>query len=215
MRFAAFLVAAGFCARLAMAAPGYLTEYEFTIDTGGNPVTNCMIMERAPGLGHNIFPFVFDSGTSSVQLSWAGSIVPTQSLIIGIVNGLPADGAAPVDHIVLFMDDTTASATQGVPWDSVFPNTPESALIADLQLATSGQDLATILPGFYGVNDWSEGDAVTANAWFATGGTFTVQTWSDGLSIGSGTSSITAVPEPAFLGFVCLSGCALLVRRRK
>jgi hypothetical protein len=66
---------------------------------------------------------------------------------------------------------------------------------------TSGQSFSFIQPGLDAVNAFADGNAkngiltppggILTSAWFVTGDTFKVMTWSDGTIIGSGTNVIT------------------------
>jgi hypothetical protein len=122
------------------------------------------------------------------------------------------------------MDDTAASLSANIAWGTLFRNTNEDALINDIQQATSGGSWDYITPFLNDVGAFASGDATTGildnlaqphSAWFATGGSFTVETWSNGQTIGSGMSTITAVPEPASVGILSLGFGVMLLRRRR
>jgi hypothetical protein len=139
---------------------------------------------------------------------------------MGIVQDFPGD-ASGQKHVVLFMSDDAANLSNNIAWGTLFQNTLEDALIADIELATSGQDWPIIQPGLDAVSAFTNGDAmnlgsesVPVSAWFATGGTFSVATWSDGTIIGSGFSEITPVPEPATMSLLSI-GVLSLIRRKK
>jgi hypothetical protein len=219
----------GICGNAA-AEVQYVTSYTATLNTG-QPVTNIMLLEEGEGFGSSAWAFSMDGqGTSTLTNPFPTTNIVQRSLLIGIVADLVTDPAAVpsavgVDqkHIVLFMDDNAAALSNHIAWGTLFRNTLEEQLIADLELATSGQDWPIIQPGLDGVDAFTQGDAKTGilapggiptSAWFATGGTFTVMSWSDGTVVGSGTSQMTQVPEPASLA-LCLVAAAFLQRRRR
>lgn len=159
---------------------------------------------------------------------------PTQALMIGLVQDLPGD-APGQEHIVLMMDSAAAAAANHLAWGTLFRNTLEDQLIADLKLATSGQDWPVIQPGLDGLYAFVNGDAVDGilvppgqplSAWFSLGSVapgsttttgFTVMAFSDGQVLGTGTASVVStVPEPATWAFMLagLAACGTLVRRR-
>lgn len=215
----------GLCGNAA-AEVQYVTSYTATLDTG-QPVTNIMMFEEGEGFGSSTWAFSMDGqGTSTITNPFPANDIVQQSLLIGIVEDLISDpsavpSAVSQKHIVLFMDDNAAALSNHIAWGTLFPSTLEEQLIADLELATSGQDWPIIQPGLDGVDAFVYGDARTGilapggiptSAWFATGGTFTVMLWSDGTVVGSGTSAITQVPEP--MSMILMGVGALILRRR-
>lgn len=207
----------------------YQTSYTVTLDGGWPAVTNLMMLEKWPGGGSGTWAFTAagDGQTTVLTNPFPSDTLPTSSLLIGLVQDLPNDPPGQ-QHVVLFMDDTAASLGANIAWGTLFRNTLEDNLAASIALATSGQDWPIIQPGLDAVSlftDPPDGDAVTGildglaqphSAWFETGGTFSVMAWSDGTLIGTGTSEITVVPEPAtaalMLGGLGLFGC--VARRR-
>ncbi len=213
----------GVVAAASTARADYLTSYTVTLDIG-QQVTNIMILERS-GDGRSVtWAFSADGdGTTTINNPFPTPEPRDQSLLIGIVQGLETDENPLEKHVVLLMDDTAAQLSNHIAWGTLFRNTLEEQLIADIELATSGQDWEIIMPGLEAVDTFGQGDADTGilgpggvpqSAWFATGGTFSVMTWSDGALIGAGVSESVFVPEPATLATLVVLG-GLAFRRRR
>jgi hypothetical protein len=138
---------------------------------------------------------------------------PIAALMIGLVQDLPND-APGQKHIVLMMDTAAAQAANHIAWGTLFRNTLEDQLIADLELATSGQDWPIIQPGLDALGAFTSGDAVNGilvppgvpiSAWFSLGSVspgatttsgFTVMAFSDGQILGEGAANVISVPSP-------------------
>ena len=195
--FVAMLVLTATSAHAVAVIPSfkYQTSYEVTLNSGIPDVTNIMMLEEGSSFGSATWAFQANGGaTTTLTNPFLFDNPVTQSLLIGIVQGLSTDEDSNQKHMVLFMDPTAAASATGIAWDTLFLNTTESQLIANLELATSGQDFSIIQPGLDAIDTFKNGDA--ASAWFAMPGSFTVMTWSDGTVIGSGTGSLTQIPQP-------------------
>lgn len=184
-----------------MLLENFTTTWSFSVDGSGTP-----------GVDH----------TTNITNPFPTDALPSSSLLIGITQDLENDAPGQM-HVVLMMDDTAASLGANIAWGTLFRNTDEDQLIANIQLATSSQEWAVIQPGLNAVGAFAASDATDGildhlaqphSAWFATGGDFTVMDWSDGNIIGSGTSQITIVPESATLPTLAVAGLHLLARRR-
>jgi hypothetical protein len=215
----AALLAAG-----ALANAGYYPTYSFNLPDQVS-VTSIMMWEQYPGYDAATWAFNAGPGGSNTLVNpFVVNELPIRSLLIGIAQDLPGDPQGQ-KHIVLMMDNHAASLANHIAWGTLFRNTLEDQLIANLELATSGQDWDTVLPGVNAVGDFAFGDAKTGildnlaqpnSAWFNFGGSFTVMTFSDGEIIGTGESYGTeAVPEPASMAAFGLGLAALARRRRK
>jgi hypothetical protein len=186
----------------------YHTSYTPTLDVCGNSgyggcapdfstpsVYDVMLLED----GSMTWAFGANpEGTSTIANPFPYSSPPAHTLILGLVSNLPGDDTLNTPHMLLFMDPTGAGLASGADWNTLFPNTSESALIANLELATSGQDWSIVTPGLDFISNFAVTDA--ASSWFSTGGNFSAVTFSNGVLVGSGTSTITAegtVPEPS------------------
>ncbi len=206
----------------------WLTSYQidFAPTNPAFQITNVMIAERSPsfGTGSLTWPFTVNSpGPNTLNNPFGHDVPVEQAMLIGEVQDLPGD-APGQKHIVLFMDDTASDLSNHIAWGTLFRHTLEEQLLSDLELATSGQDWPIIQPGLDGVNNFLNGDAENGilgpggaprSAWFDMNSTFTVMAFSDGQVLGHGSSSMTAVPEPATLSVVGLGIVALLKRRRQ
>jgi len=183
----------------------YQTSYTFNVNTG-QPVTNVMLLETGDGWGGGTWAFTVSGQGQSTLVNPFTSQDPTlRTLLIGIVQGLPGDADPEEKHIVLFMDPTAAGLAENIAWGTLFTSTLEEQLIADLELATSGQDWPIIQPGLDAVGAFVNGDAmhgilgpggVEHSAWFDTGGPLTVMTWSQGTIVGDGFSEVIDLPDP-------------------
>lgn len=217
----------------------YTTSYTVTLGPNFNDVTNVIMFENGSDFGSATWPFsASDCGgagcTSTLTNPFPSDSPVLSAVLIGITQDLPGD-AAGQQHLVLFSNQAFAAAANGVDWSALFPNTDEDQLISDVELATSGQDSATIQPGFDGLGAFlgqnsltvpglaQDGDGAnygnTGNSvFFNIGDPISVVAFSTGQVIGTGTSSsVAAAPEPtsltlAGLGLVlCLSG----IRKRR
>lgn len=204
-------------------AQQYMSNYLTTVDLG-RPVTNLLMVEDRDGGGGGItWAFTAEGESTSLLTNPFPNDNPvTSSLLIGLVQDL--DGDPPGQkHVVLFMNDSAANNVQHIAWGTIFTTTLEPQLIADIELATSGQDWEIIMPGLQGVLDFAQAaksarvgpNGLEASAWFDMGGGFSLVAFSEGQIIGSGTSYNTVVPEPASLAALGVGAAALLRRRRR
>jgi hypothetical protein len=229
-------------ALLVMALPAgaavvYYTSYTSTLDVCGNAgYGNCApdgAVNPTPSVDHIMlledgsmsWAFGANSeGPSTTNNPFSFSSPPLKTLILGLVSNLPGDTVADTPHMLLFMDPDDAASAVDKTWDAFFPNTPESALIAALSLATSGQNPDVVNPGLDFISYFAATDC--AACWFTTGGDFSALTFTTpaspdgpapdpGTIVGSGTSTISqegspdgTVPEPATCAMM-LGGIAL------
>jgi hypothetical protein len=207
-------------------AQSYSASYTFNLNIG-SPVYDIMAYESGPSWGGESWAYgATGNGQTTISPFFPTNLQPTSTLLLGLVDNLQGDGgtiADPVTHVVLFMDDTAATDAANIAWGTLFPNTDEDQLISNIELATSGQSWATITPGLDAVGDFTGGDATTGilnpdgtsqSAWFATGGDFTIETWTNGQILGYGTSQVLVTPEPAPFAALGL-GCLVFLRRRR
>lgn len=204
--------------------PQYTNSYTFTLSPNFNDVSNIIIFESGSGYGDTTWAFsVSDCGglgcTSTITNPFTSPTPITSAFLLGITQNLPND-APGQEHLVIFGNQAFAAAANGVDWGALFPNTNEDQLIADIQLATSGQSFATIQPGFDGINTFLNGDGAnygnTGNSvWFNVGAPIKVVAFSTGQIIGTGTASSTVVPEPGGLALAIAGGLILGVALRR
>jgi hypothetical protein len=251
-RFTAAAVAAAAFAILGAVGPAdasvadnydYQTSYDiyYPAPDGSPPITNVMLFQDHPSV-------------SSSSLTWAFTIDPTGDSFQTILNpfkestptefasliGLLTD-ADSTQHVVLGLATGTAIATAGEDWDQLFPSTSEDTVLAALQLATSGGPFCGSGPpcidsgldalfSFFGNDMQSIPDPATPgnvlDGLFAVPGDFTLVSFSTGVTVGSGATSITATPVPALVpepaswammlvGFASLGAAARAARRRR
>jgi len=232
-------VAAGLLASL-----GHAQDYNaaYTVNlTYGSPVYDVIAMENgnytdptASGTwGGASWPYAINgNGSTTLNVDFGPYDQPTNAMFIGLTDNLPGDGgttANPMTHVVLLMDPTAASDAAGIDWGTLFRNTDENQLISEIKTATSGGDWSVVVPALNQVGAFANGDATTGilnpdgtsqSAYFTPGGAFTVEAWSTGQVIGSGTSTVTftpaATPEPApFMVLGAGLGVLVLLKRKR
>jgi hypothetical protein len=206
-----------------------LNIYHYNIDNGPFALHDVVLLSQldlfnATGINfgpNNTDPFNVAAGghlTINSHFTVNGQGATTVgALLMGIAQDLPGD-APGQKHAVVMMNDAAANAAAGIDWGTLFPNTDEDQLISDIENSVSG---ATT--GFTGMSDYFHGDAQTGihsgsnvlSAWFTPGDHFTIETWSGGQIIGSGTSSVTSVPEPATMAVLGLGVVGVIRRRRR
>lgn len=141
---------------------------------------------------------------------------PIQGLfILGVIDGLVADGDTPTQHLVLLMNKDVP--VEGIDFATVFLGT--GATEADLIQGLIDGVVNGIDAGYAAPDAFASNEAVAASAYFSFDQEFfNVVAFSDGSIIGTGTVSVTAVetPEPATLAVLGLglAGFAALRRRR-
>ncbi len=219
LALAAVLSAAG----IASAQTQFFTSYDVNM-TKDFAVSNIMMLESFQNHGAATWAFgVGGIGVTTLNNPFASDEPCQMSLLIGLAHDLPGD-AEGQKHMVIMMDPLAAQLSNHIAWGTLFRNTREEDLIANLELATSGQDWPIIQPGLDGVGAWANGDAQTGilgpggvvqTAWFSTTGAFTVVAFSDGDIVGDGQGHVTAVPEPASMAVMGVGVLALLRRRNK
>lgn len=204
-------------------AQQYMSNYLTTVDLG-RPVTNLLMVEDNAGGGGSVTWAFTAEGESTTLLSnpFPSDFPVTSSLLIGLVQDLDGDPSGQ-KHVVLFMNDDAASNVQHIAWGTIFTTTLEPQLIADIELATSGQDWEIIQPGLDGVWEFAQAaksarvgpGGQEGSAWFDMEGGFSLVAFSDGQTIGSGTSYNSVVPEPASLAALGVGALALIRRKRR
>ncbi len=222
----AMLTAAVCLGHAGLASADFNTSYTIDLSggiTGGRNITNIMLAEESAFQGSLTWAFGADGmGVTTIENPFPTMHPTERSLLLGIVQDLPGD-APGQKHMVLMMDPLAATLSEHIAWGTLFRNTLEDQLIADIELATSGQDFSIIQPGLDGIGRFTGGNARdgildpignTVSAYFTTGGAFTVVSWSDGTILGTGTSTVIAIPEPANVGLMGVAMLAMARRRR-
>lgn len=203
-------------------AQEYYTNYLTNVQVG-QPVTNIMMAEEYDGGGGMTWAFQANGSGQTLLTNPFAKPFPYQSaVLIGLVQDLVGDPPGQ-KHVVLFMNNQAASNVQNIAWGTIFLDTLEQQLIADIELATSGQDWPIIEPGLQGVSDFLQAaksaqvgpNGTSGSIWFDIGSSFSVVAFSDGQIIGDGESYHEAVPEPASLAALGIGAIALLRRKRK
>ncbi len=213
------------------------TSYSVTLDANTPDVTDIFIYE--------LYPTLYRSGSYSFQATGGATTtivnpfnldgIPSQSLLLGIVNGLPSDGAMPVDHLVMFLNPSVATTIldQNLSFSSLFPGTQESDIISTFEFVvrtasgtpeweTAYSKLESFLNS---VHTMSLGTGA-ADGYFpgpdgSTPGEGTAIAFSDPQQIGTVTSHVigASVPEPSSLALGSIGALAALgssfCRRRR
>jgi hypothetical protein len=213
-------LALGVLASAAQAQTQYFTHYDFHMSDPALTVTNMILFERGESFGSATWPFSASDG-QRISNPFPTSAPVQSTIMLGVAQNLPGDPDGQ-KHVVIGMDDTAASLSQGIAWGTLFRNTLEANVLDDIEAATSGGAWEVVTPALDRLGVFLDGDATTGilgpggasqTAWFATEGTFSVMAFSDGQLLGTGTGSVEAVPEPASLAVLGLG--ALALRRRK
>jgi len=132
-----------------------------------NPVTDVLILESD---GSQVHATIYGSdlpGSGPAVITHSPPFMPSQSLVIGLTQGMDADGNDKA-QLVMFLDDDFAAANAGLKFSTVFPGARHSLTIASLQAAVAGDttELAWFTDTFF--------TGPAAGAAFATGGSFKV-----------------------------------------
>jgi len=180
----------------------YYTSYDVTLNSGQSDVTNIMLIETENGL---TWAFSTNCGgvggcSTTIDNPFGSTNVPTTALLVGLTNS--------GNDLVVMTNTTFGASAVGQDWSTLFPDTDEATFLSDIQLATSGGPFCTgpgvpagcIDSGLDAAYAFGGGDG--ASAYFNIGDSFDVLEFSDGVLIGTGTSSyssVSAVPEPSSL----------------
>lgn len=236
----AMVLTAAFGIDAGVARAGLQTSYSVTIDAGMPDVTDIFIFETYPPYRTaGTYSFVAPGGATSVFVNpFNLDGPPAQSLLLGIVNGLPSDGASPVDHLVLFLDPTVAATivAKDLSFSSLFPGTSEADLISTFEFVvrtpsgtsdwlTAYYSLLGFLDDVHRITIPTDAGTTTVDGYFAgpdgtTPGQATAIAFSDPQPIGTATSTLigASVPEPSSLALGAigaLGGLGYARRRRR
>ncbi len=152
-------------AQWAAAAP--ITYRSHVATSRGNPITDLLILESDGLTVHaTIYPEEAP-GNGALVLQHDPGFDPVRTLVIGITEGVDAEGSAKT-QIIMFLDAAFTTANHGAPYSAAFPGARHSETITRLQAAVAGD--ATELAWFTDV--FFTGPA--AGASFASRGRFRV-----------------------------------------
>jgi hypothetical protein len=144
-------------------------SYSANLQTSkGNPVTDILILEAAPGQPARATPYPHVlPGSGTVVISHDSPIVPSRSLIIGLTDGTDENGVDKI-QLIMFLDPDFAGANDGGLFSTVFPGARHNDTINRLKAAVAGDaaELAWFADTFFA--------GPAAGAAFATGGRFVV-----------------------------------------
>lgn len=117
-------------------------SYSLTIDAS-SPVMTDILMYAPFSNGYidgYYGPFQAPPGmTTEIPVIWPQPIMPDQTIVLGIVNGLTTDGDTPVDHLVMFLNPSVATTIldQNLSFASLFPGSQESDVISWLETSVT------------------------------------------------------------------------------
>ena len=215
---ALMLGAASAPAVAAIGGGGSSTESSFYISYQVNgvayTVTDIAMYEQ--GLGANGYgitvedpPFTANNvGETTLTDPFLKTNPIISTFLIGVTSDLPGD-APGQQHLVLFTNTSWAQAAQHIAWGNLFGPLLEEDAISDV----ANVNWDSMFGDFTGL------DQLNTSYAFAPGQAFDVIAFSNGQIIGSGTSYITNVPEPAtwalmLAGFGGLAFAGLRGRRQ-
>jgi hypothetical protein len=220
LAIATTFVSAPAAAQTCVTVPPYLIQYTFNMPT--YPVGAIAKFTANTGCGSGISNSDYaPQGESTLVDVFAKNTPLDRILLLGVATDLEGDEPGQ-EHAVLFVNNNWAAAAQGIAWGTLFPSTLEGGIIAALNSLAAGtgsdDDYSLLF-------DFAENAALfgpNGDAAFALGDSFTAIAFSNGQTIGTGTSSIIplgVVPEPAtwammILGFG-LTGGALRSRKAR
>lgn len=228
----------------------YFTKYTFDLDTHSG------LNGYETGFGPNLYRMVLfeddtvsagSDGTGFAAYDQPGNVIqsgtpflgalPSQALMIGLVDNLPGDPSEiTTTHVVFLMSDGAAALAAGQAFDTVFtaPLADGSTVLTEQQLinalidATNGgaTGLATLTDFTNTTARNLSGTGGPASAWFdfggTSGGTFSVVAFSGGASLGTGVTGFdsqeianTATPEPGTWVMLAAGLGVLLYSRRR
>lgn len=214
---------------------GYVPTFDITNNQSGSiyDMILCWKDPQGGGIGTlNAGPepgFTAAPGFSQIQDAEKPRF-PSGVFVLGLYTETPVDPNPGQDHVVLFMNDYAASLANGVAFETLFPNTSESELIADLHSITATGDFDANDNGTYLnflFNDSQQipnGGSATGHtsAWAIPGATSgspatgKIMMFSDGQQIGSfATYAPATTPEPASMAALGFGALALIRRRKK
>lgn len=156
-----------------------------------------------------------------------------RSLLFGVIDNLPND-APGQEHLVLFMNPTAAERVQNIAYGTIFDTVVQGVQYTEETIIDATEKVHSELSDdekrpYYDILDVFR-NTISKNAnvgpsgtkgsiWFAPEEGFSIVTFSDGLTIGSGTNSVTKtlnpVPEPASMAVLAVGALGALRRRRK
>lgn len=208
----------------------YYPTYQIT-NNAPNPITNIMMFWQAPSKNYGAgltwqessLGFTADGNAATTQLQDLGKPVFPDSLL---VMGLYSDSVG--EHLTMFMNTQTALAVENIAFGTIFPNTNETQLIADIHTISVAPNSDQANAAFSDIFTFATFDSQnipngtsTLSAWTtpAANGVPTqgkIAIWSDGLEIGSFATSVqhaSPVPGPSAMLPFLAAGLGLLKRR--
>lgn len=196
-----------------------LYNYEVTLNEDvENDVTPIVIYENDGGTSLT-WPFTANAATTTLITNPFSKASATGSaLLFGLISEIPGDDTqSEGGHLVLMMNTTKGAEAIGTSFETLFPNSNQTDLMNAVYVVGV---LGDTDPGFNDaislLSSFAQGDGLDYQ--FALGDDFSVIAFSDGVSLGGGTSFVSGsvVPEPSSLA---LSGIGLgifgLIARRR
>lgn len=211
----------------------YVPTYTAT-NNNQNPITDMVLLWQDPqGGGLGLLSVTPEPGINIPGLGQTTTFqdlpkprVPSGLFVMGLYKETIGEPSPGQEHVVLFMNSYAASLTKDIAWGTVFRNTLEDNLIADLHAVSATNDSHAVgdIFNFAGGDSMHIPDITSptgdTTAWIApppngTAAQGKIMMWSTGQEIGTFSASAVATPEPASLAVLAVGALALMRRKNR
>lgn len=162
-------------------------------------ISNIAIFERTANGGGITNSAFAPTGSSTITDPFVKYEAIVSTFLLGVAQDLEGDMPGQ-KHLVVFANDDWAASAQSIAFGTLFPSTLEASLIQALEnIGGASIDPAVLDASYEALGAFDGGDAETGpsgSVAFAPGATFSLVAFSDGATIGTGISYLTAAPGP-------------------